>query len=146
MSENTLIKAFVIKCISAIKYRYYARFLGERGFKSDRKGIEDLAENETYHAFALLDKLGYDESENLFQDLIENEKKQIEIEKQQNTDELFSALSKIDEKHLSVLNKLKEDNEKETKMKKCTLCGFNEKSCKENFLCPRCRNTEFTSL
>lgn len=147
METNAYKKAFITKCISSVKYRYYARILGENGFVNERKVIEEIANNEMEHSFALLSALGFCDCENFIEDMIESEKRQGQMNEEYSQDELLSSLSVIDKKHINILNRLLDEKSSEgyCKVKKCALCGFKDKSGKEYTYCPRCLHNNFLS-
>lgn len=142
MTENTLIKAFITKCIATVKYRYYANQERKGGFESDSREIEEIANNEMYHAFALLDRLGFADNTDFLEDMEREEKRQIECKIEQ---EDLCFICDIDKNHLQRLLRIKEErkNESAYKIKKCTLCGFVDKSGKKLNNCPLCYNKTF---
>ena len=142
MSENTLIKAFITKCIATVKYRYYAKQERQNGFESDSREIEEIANNEMYHAFAILDRLGFSDNVDFLEDMESDEKKQIDCKIEQ---EDLSFICDIDRNHLQKLLHLKQERKEESayKTKKCTLCGFIDKGGKKLNNCPKCNNKIF---
>ena len=147
MSENNLIKTFINKAITFTKYTYYAKKSRESGFFGEADAIESIAQNQLFHAFSILDKLGYDECADYLDDMIADEKREIEKEKSIMGDDasFFITLSKIDAKHLSIAEKLKNERNSDLayKEKRCALCGYKDKSGKILEFCPQCMCCDF---
>ncbi len=145
-NENIIIKAFITKCTAHVKYKYYANKCVEEGLIAVGEQIDEFAQNELYHAFALLRRLGFDENTEVnLTDMVEGEKQDVEVLRKlvsTNYDiaDVLDLIIKIDEGHLKKAEELLMDmkNDNAYKIKRCTLCGFLDKSASLKNPCPRC--------
>ena len=145
-NENIIIKAFITKCTAHVKYRYYAKKAREESFVAVCEKLEEIAQNELYHAFALLKRLGFDESSEVnLTDVVEGEKQDIEryrklISENYNVADILEPIIDIDLFHLKTAEQLLTEMKSENayKIKKCALCGQIDKSGNTLKSCPKC--------
>lgn len=133
--ENVLIKIFISKCTAHVKYRYYSLKAKEEGFFSVAETLGGFAKSELNQAFALLKRLGYDDTTEInLTDTVNGAR--MDVERTQKAEEsvedkaLLSSVLKMEQSHLKTAERLLDDMKSEDayKLKKCALCGKTDKS------------------
>ncbi len=146
--SDILIKAFITKCCAHVKYAFYAKKARENGFCEVSSCFDKTSESELFQAYALLCEIGCDGDVKCdAEDFIEGEKHDIEtFEKMSESNahykDIFDKIRKIDETHLKNANVLLESlSDKDAYViKKCSLCGYADKSGRLLSVCPKCGN------
>jgi len=149
-TEENLKKAFAGESMANRKYLAFAEKADEEGYPEIAKLFRKHAENETYHAFSHLKKLGDVKStkENLetaiagetdeYQHMYPDFAKEARDEGDEETASYFEKLAEIEQHHAEEYYKaLNKFEGKQTKWK-CEVCGYVHVGAEPPERCPRC--------
>ena len=158
-TEENLLAAFAGESQARNRYTHFAEVAREEGYHYIAKILEEVADNEKYHALEELKLLlkGRTTAQNL-KDAIVGEKyeseemypkfaREAEVEGNRPAEILFSQISKIEKEHRARFEKLLSMVESGTVFKrdkpikwKCSVCGYTYEGHEPPNRCPYCKN------
>ena len=160
-TKENLLEAFTGESMARNRYTYYAETARREGYLYIAKILEEVADNEKYHALAEL-KLLVDERttvENL-KEAIEGERyeseemyprfaQEAEVEGDRPAEILFTQILKIEKEHRARFQKLLDMVQsgtvfkRETPIKwKCSICGYTHEGLEPPNRCPYCKSSK----
>ena len=160
-TKENLLEAFTGESMARNRYTYYAEVARSEGYLYIAKILEEVADNEKYHALAEL-KLLVDERttvENL-KEAIEGERyeseemyprfaQEAEVEGDRPAEILFTQILKIEKEHRARFQKLLDMVQsgtvfkRETPIKwKCSICGYTHEGLEPPNRCPYCKSSK----
>ena len=158
-TKENLLEAFTGESMARNRYTYYAEIARREGYLYIAKILEEVADNEKYHALAEL-KLLVDERttvENL-KEAIEGERyeseemyprfaQEAEVEGDRPAEILFTQILKIEKEHRARFQKLLDMVQSGTVFKrekpikwKCSVCGYTHEGLEPPNRCPYCKS------
>ena len=158
-TKENLLTAFTGESTARNRYSYYAEVARKDGYHYIGKILEEVADNEKYHALEELKLLLNERTtvQNL-KEAIEGERyeseemyprfaREAEVEENRPAEILFTQISKIEKEHRARFKKLLEMVETGTVFKreipikwKCSICGYTHEGCEPPNRCPYCKN------
>ena len=157
-TKENLMTAFTGESMARNKYAYYAEMARKEGYRYIAKILDEISENEKYHALEEL-KLLYGERNTIqnLKEAIEGERyeseemypkfaQEAEVEGQRQAEVLFAQISKIEKEHRARFAKLLSMVESGTVFKrqepikwKCSICGYVYEGHEPPNRCPYCK-------
>jgi rubrerythrin len=158
-TKENLLAAFTGESTARNRYSYYAAGARKEGYHYIGKILEEVAENEKYHALEELKLLLNERTtvQNL-KEAIEGERfeseemyprfaREAEVEGERAAEILFTQISKIEKEHRARFKKLLDMVESGTVFKrenpikwKCSICGYTHEGCEPPNRCPYCKS------
>lgn len=160
-TKENLLTAFTGESVARNKYIYFAEIARKEGYRYIAKILEELADNEKYHALEEL-KLLYGEPTTIqnLKEAIKGEKyeseemypqfaQEAEVEGDRSAEILFTQISKIEKEHRTRFQKLLDmiesgtvfTREKPIKWK-CSICGYTYEGHEPPNRCPYCKRPQ----
>jgi rubrerythrin len=158
-TEENLMQAFTGESIARNRYTYYAEIARSEGYRYIAKILEEVADNEKYHAleeFRLL--MSKRTTVQNLKEAIAGEKyeseemypqfaREAEVEGNRAAEILFTQISKIEKEHRARFEKLLSMVESGTVFKrespikwKCSICGYTHEGHEPPNRCPYCKS------
>ena len=158
-TKENLLAAFTGESTARNRYIYYAEIARKEGYGYIAKILEEVADNEKYHALEELKLLLRERTtlQNLTE-AIEGERyeseemyprfaQEAEVEGERSAEILFTQISKIEKEHRARFKKLLDMVQSGTVFKrekpikwKCSICGYTHEGCEPPNRCPYCKN------
>ena len=158
-TKENLLAAFTGESTARNRYIYYAEIARKEGYAYIGKILEEVAENEKYHALEELKLLLRKRTtiQNLTE-AIEGERyeseemyprfaQEAEVEGERPAEILFTQISKIEKEHRARFKKLLDMVQSGTVFKreqpikwKCSICGYTHEGCEPPNRCPYCKS------
>jgi rubrerythrin len=160
-TKDNLLEAFTGESMARNRYTYYAEIARKEGYRYIAKILEEVADNEKYHALEELRLLfrEHTTAQNL-KEAIEGEKyeaeemypqfaREAEVEGERPAEILFTQISKIEKEHRARFEKLLAMVESGTVFKreepikwKCSVCGYTYEGHEPPNRCPYCKRPQ----
>ncbi len=160
-TKDNLLEAFTGESMARNRYTYYAEIARKEGYRYIAKILEEVANNEKYHALEELRLLfrEHTTAQNL-KEAIEGEKyeaeemypqfaREAEVEGERPAEILFTQISKIEKEHRARFEKLLAMVESGTVFKreepikwKCSVCGYTYEGHEPPNRCPYCKRPQ----
>ena len=160
-TEENLLQAFTGESVARNRYIYYADIARQEGYRYIAKILEEVADNEKYHAQEEL-KLLYKQRTTVqnLKEAIEGERyeseemyprfaQEAEVEGNRPDEILFTQISKIEKEHRARFKKLLDMIESGTVFKreqpikwKCSVCGYTYEGHEPPNRCPYCKRSK----
>lgn len=160
-TEENLLQAFTGESVARNRYIYYADIARQEGYRYIAKILEEVADNEKYHAQEEL-KLLYKQRTTVqnLKEAIEGERyeseemyprfaQEAEVEGNRPAEILFTQISKIEKEHRARFKKLLDMIESGTVFKreqpikwKCSVCGYTYEGHEPPNRCPYCKRSK----
>jgi rubrerythrin len=157
-TKENLMAAFTGESMARNKYAYFAEIARKEGYRYIAKILDEISENEKYHALEEL-KLLYGERNTIqnLKEAIEGEQyeseemypkfaQEAEVEGHRQAEVLFAQISKIEKEHRARFEKLLSMVESGTVFKrqerikwKCSICGYVYEGHEPPNRCPYCK-------
>jgi rubrerythrin len=158
-TKENLLAAFTGESTARNRYIYYAEIARQEGYGYIAKILEEVADNEKYHALEELKLLLKERTtiQNL-KEAIEGERyeseemyprfaQEAEVEGERPAEILFTQISKIEKEHRARFKKLLDMVQSGTVFKreqpikwKCSICGYTHEGCEPPNRCPYCKS------
>ena len=160
-TKDNLLEAFTGESMARNRYTYYAEIARKEGYRYIAKILEEVADNEKYHALEELRLLfrEHTTAQNL-KEAIEGEKyeaeemypqfaREAEVEGERPAEILFTQISKIEKEHRARFEKLLAMVESGAVFKreepikwKCSVCGYTYEGHEPPNRCPYCKRPQ----
>lgn len=160
-TEENLREAFTGESLARNRYSYYAEMAKKEGYRYIAKILEEIAENEKYHAMEEM-KLLLGERDTLtnLREAVQGEQyeseemyprfaMEAEVEGNREATVLFRQISKIEHQHSERFQKLLEMVEngkvfkRDTPIRwKCSICGYTHDGLEPPKRCPYCKRPQ----
>lgn len=160
-TENNLKEALAGESLARNRYSYFAEMAKKDGYRYIAKILEEIAENEKYHAMEEM-KLLLGERDTLtnLREAVQGEKyeseemyprfaTEAEVEGNRAATVLFRQISKIEQQHCARFKNLLEMVESGKVFKrdkpikwKCSICGYTHEGLEPPNRCPYCKRSQ----